>query len=52
MYAIQDKVRIKPPFAEAFPSEYTIKEVFIEETYVILEEIESAFDFTYIEKVV
>ena len=46
---IGDKVRIKAPFAEAFPGEYVISEIYEESTSVRLDGEESAFDFIYLE---
>ena len=48
---ISDKVRIKAPFREAFPGEYTITEIDEDMTLVKLEGEESAFDFIYLEAI-
>jgi hypothetical protein len=48
-YKIGDKVKILSPFDDHFPGEFTIAE--LHEEYVIFEEIESAFDYIFIERV-
>ena len=41
-------VEILPPFDDSFPGEYVVLEVNIENAYVLLEGVESAFDFKYV----
>ena len=41
-------VEILPPFGDSFPGEYVILYVNTENTYVVLEGVESAFDFHYV----
>jgi len=48
---IGQKVKIKEPFNIEFDLEYTIKEVDENNTFVLLEELESAFDFKYIQEI-
>lgn len=41
-------VTVLPPFSESFPAEYSVVEVNEEGNWVMLDGIESAFDFRYI----
>ena len=43
-------VTVLPPFDVMFPGEHTVVEVNETDTWVMLEGIESAFDFRYIEE--
>lgn len=49
-FYIGQKVRISEPFNldDAYQGEFTIKEINIENNYVIFEEMDSAFDFKYL----
>ena len=51
MYTIGQKIKILEPFNldEQFQGEFTIKEINETDTFVLLEEVEFAFDFKYIE---
>lgn len=46
---VGDRVRILPPFDQAFPGEYEVAEINQADTWVKLEGEESAFDFRFVE---
>jgi len=48
---IGQKITIKEPFNIEFDLEYTIKEIDEINTYVLLEELDSAFDFKYVQEI-
>ena len=41
-------VEVLPPFDDSFPGEYVVLEVNTENTCVMLEGVDSAFDFKYV----
>ena len=41
-------VEVLSPFGDSLPGEYIVSEVSAENTYVMLEGVESAFDFKYV----
>lgn len=47
---VGDMVTILPPFDVDFPGGYEVIHVDEENTFVILNGVESAFDFKYVEK--
>lgn len=47
---IGDMVKVLPPFSVSFPGLYEVLYVDEEHTFVLLDGIESAFDFIYVEK--
>jgi hypothetical protein len=49
MVQLGDRVRILPPFDQAFPGDYTVTEINQEDTWVRVDNEESAFDFVYVE---
>jgi hypothetical protein len=49
MIKIGDRVKILPPFDQAFPAAYAVTEVNQADTWVRVEGEESAFDFRFVE---
>ena len=49
MPQIGDKVRVLWPFDEAYPEVYTVAIVDVQDTYVMLEGVESAFAWHFVE---
>ena len=48
---IGQQIKIKEPFNTEFDLEYTIKEIDEINTYILLEELDSAFDFKYVQEI-